>query len=251
MKNLKKPHANAREETGLIPPQLLYLWDSSAEPWGCKDVNSRYIYGNQAYYDLLNINPDVFSIVGLLDNELPSPVANFASHFQQHDLQTIEKKDRLCSIEIHPYGKDQIMLPYYFDKYPLYDKENIECVGTIFHARPVENSSLQGRILFNTVPGYFLFYAPDPIFTTGELDIIFCLLQRMSSKLIARFLSLTPKTIENKIQIIYEKAGVHSSYEFFNYCKKKSLDRYLPQKILKQESTMLDILSSVNLSYRA
>lgn len=144
-----------------------------------------------------------------------------------------------------------MMPPYYFDKYPLYDKKHKECVGTIFHARPVENASLQGKILFNCEPGYFLFYALDPIFTTGDLDIIFYVLQRMSSKLIARFLSLTPKTIENKIQIIYEKAGVHSSYKFINYCQKKSLDRYLPQKILKQESTVLDVLSSIHLSYRA
>ncbi|MCW2477213.1 MULTISPECIES: PAS domain-containing protein [unclassified Symbiopectobacterium] len=250
MKDLKESHANPRKKIALIPPQLLFLWDSSAEPWGFKDINSRYIYGNLAYYDLLNINPDTFSIIGLLDNELPSPIADFASHFQQHDRQTIEKKDRLCSIEIHPYGKDQIMLPYYFDKYPLYDKKNTECVGTIFHARPVENSSLPGKLIFNAEPGYFLFYSPDPIFTTGELDIIFCLLQRMSSKLIARFLSLTPKTIENKIQIIYEKAGVHSSYEFINYCQKNNLDRYLPQKILKQESTVLDMLSSVCLPCR-
>lgn len=243
MNNLKKYDVDPRKKIALIPPQLLFLWDSSTEPWGVKDINSRYIYGNQAYYDLLNINPDDFSIIGLLDNELPSPIANFSTHFQQHDRQTIEKKDRLCSIEIHPYGKDQMMLPYYFDKYPLYDEKNPECIGIIFHARPVENLSLQGKILFNSEPGYFLFYSPDPVFTTGELDIIFCLLQRMSSKLIARFLSLTPRTIENKIQIIYEKAGVHSSYEFIKYCQKKSLDRYLPQKILKQESTVLDILS--------
>lgn len=248
MKHLTESDVVSKEGIALIPPQLLFLWNSSSEPWGVKDINSRYLYGNQAYYDLLNINPDTFSIIGFLDNELPSPVANFASHFQQHDRQTIEKNDRLCSIEIHPYGKDQIMLPYYFDKYPLYDIKNTECLGTIFHARPVENLSLQGKILFNSEPGYFLFYSPDPTFTPGELDIIFCLLQRMSSKLIARFLSLTPKTIENKIQIIYEKAGVHSSYEFIDYCQKKNLDRYLPQKILKQESTLLDIFSFVHLS---
>lgn len=247
MKKLKKNHIDSRKKTTLISPQLLFLWDSSVEPWGVKDIDSYYLYANQAYYDLLNINSDTFSIIGCLDNELPSPIADFASHFQQHDRQTIEKKDRLCSIEIHPYGRDQIMQPYYFDKYPLYDQENTECIGTIFHARPVENLSLQKKILFNSEPGYFLFYSPDPIFTARELDIIFCLLQRMSSKLIARFLSLTPKTVENKIQIIYEKANVHSSYAFIQYCREKNLDRYLPQKILKQESNILDVLPSERL----
>ncbi|ASV34075.1 PAS domain-containing protein [Candidatus Hamiltonella defensa] len=244
MNNIEKI-AREAQDTGhslsVLPAQLLMFWESSQEPWGVKDINSKYIYANPAYYQLLNINPKVFCIAGHLDDELPSPIASFASHFQQHDRQTIERKDRLCSIEIHPYETDQLMRLYYFDKYPLYEEHSRLCIGTIFHARKVEDLLLKKQLLSRVKPGYFLFYPPENVFTEKELEVIFCVLQNMSSKLIALHLGLSHRTVENKLQVIYRKAGANSLSQFSEYCRHKGYDHYIPQTLLSPVSKLLDM----------
>ncbi|MGL9724161.1 helix-turn-helix transcriptional regulator [Sodalis sp. (in: enterobacteria)] len=225
-------------QDSVIAPQLLMLWKSSREPWGVKDLESRYLYANPAYYDLLNINPALFTIPGCFDHDLPSPVADFASHFQRHDRCTIKQQDRLCSIEIHCYGREKLIQPYFFDKYPLYHQITRECIGSIFHARKVEDVSLQKQLCGKS-PGYFLFYPPEPIFTEGELDVIFFVLQNMSSKVIGRHLGLSHRTVENKLQGIYQKAGVHCLRQFSEYSRHTGFDRYVPQKFLKPLSQLL------------
>jgi len=232
---------DTKQSSSVLPAQLLMLWESSQEPWGVKDIDSKYIYANRAYYRLLKINPRTFCIVGHFDDELPSPIAEFASHFQQHDRQTIQHQDRLCSIEIHPYEADQLMRPYYFDKYPLYEEHTRLCIGTIFHARKVENLLLKKQLLSRAKPGYFLFYPPENVFTEKELEVIFCVLQNMSSKLIALHLGVSRRTVENKLQVIYRKAGTNSLSQFSEYCHHKNYDHYIPQKLLNPSSKLLDM----------
>ncbi|WP_244267227.1 helix-turn-helix transcriptional regulator [Sodalis-like endosymbiont of Proechinophthirus fluctus] len=73
-----------------------------------------------------------------------------------------------------------------------------ECISSIFHARKVEDVSLQKQLCGKS-PGYFLFYPPETIFTEGKLDVIFFVLQNMSSKVIGRHLGLSHCTVENKL----------------------------------------------------
>ncbi|ATW29116.1 helix-turn-helix transcriptional regulator [Candidatus Williamhamiltonella defendens] len=241
LKKITNSLPDTTQASDVLPPQFVMLWETSQEPWGVKDVDSKYIYANRAYYRLLNINPATFCIVGHLDDQLPSPIADFAPHFQQHDRQTMQRQDRLCSIEIHPYEPDQLMRPYYFDKYPLYEAHSRLCIGTIFHARKVEEILLKKRLLQDAKPGYFLFYPPENIFTEKELEVIFCVLQNMSSKLIALHLGLSHRTVENKLQVIYEKAGTHSLSQFNDYCRDKGYHHYFPQKLLSPASKLLDM----------
>jgi len=241
IKKIEGPLPDRKQYRSVLPAQLLMFWENSQEPWGVKDIDSKYIYANRAYYHLLKIDPRKFCIVGHLDDELPSPISEFASHFQQHDRQTMEHQDRLCSIEIHPYEADQLMRPYYFDKYPLYEEQTRLCIGTIFHARKVENVLLKKQLLSRAKLGYFLFYPPENVFTEKELEVIFCVLQNMSSKLIALHLGLSHRTVENKLQVIYRKAGAHSLSQFSEYCRHKGYDHYIPQKFLSPTSQLLDM----------
>lgn len=90
IKKIEGPLPDRKQYRSVLPAQLLMFWENSQEPWGIKDIDSKYIYANRAYYYLLKIDPRKFRIVGHLDNKLPSPISEFASHFQQHDRQTIE-----------------------------------------------------------------------------------------------------------------------------------------------------------------
>ncbi|XBS71596.1 LuxR C-terminal-related transcriptional regulator [Acerihabitans sp. KWT182] len=63
----------------------------------------------------------------------------------------------------------------------------------------------------------------------------------MSSKNIARRLNRSHRTIENKLQQIYQKAGVHNLSQFQAYCKEKGFDRFIPQKFFRPGSRMITV----------
>ncbi len=115
-----------------ISQQLLLLWETSREPWGVKNIYSQYVYANKAYYELININPASMSIEGYYDDELPCSIARFAWFFKEHDRNTLAVQDRLCSLEIHCYGPEQILKPYYFDKFPLFDNSTANVSAQYF-----------------------------------------------------------------------------------------------------------------------
>ncbi|WP_331251317.1 hypothetical protein [Photorhabdus khanii] len=56
--------SNIRKKTSNITRQLTQTWKKSDKPWGAKDLQSRFIYVNPAFYKLFNL-PEDFNIIGL------------------------------------------------------------------------------------------------------------------------------------------------------------------------------------------
>ncbi len=71
--------------------------------------------------------------------------------------------------------------------------------------------------------------------------MLFFVLQNMSSKLIDFHLGLSHRTVENKLQVMYEKAGTHSLSQFNDYCRDKVYHCYFSQKLIISASTLLDM----------
>jgi len=121
---------------------------------------------------------------------------------------------------------------------PLYNDQN-KIIGTIGHSRIIDAPTLlfyMNKFNRKTIQ----FDAPNNIFTKGELDIIFWAQQRLSSKEIARRLDISPRTVENKLQLIYEKAGVHSRIQFVEYCKHTGLDSYIPSDFVRKGFQLIE-----------
>lgn len=75
------------------------------------------------------------------------------------------------------------------------------------------------------------FDAPNDLFNPGKLEIIFLAQKRLSAKEIARRLGLSLGTEENRLSLVYEKAGVHSIIQLVEYCKQTGLDNYIPSDL--------------------
>ncbi|WP_407079678.1 helix-turn-helix transcriptional regulator [Candidatus Williamhamiltonella defendens] len=69
--------------------------------------------------------------------------------------------------------------------------------------------------------------APQTLFTEKELDVIFYALQKLSSKDIATKLSLLHRTVENRLQRMYEKMEVNSLAGLIEYCHTNALNNYI------------------------
>ncbi|HHL2562158.1 TPA: helix-turn-helix transcriptional regulator [Yersinia enterocolitica] len=209
---------------------LIQSWEHSSEPWGAKDNQSRFIYANNRYHKLLAL-PDKFSVEGRFDGELPASTSDFQSEFQEHDRKVELLQDRVTSVEIHAFEGNSYFQPWFFDKYPLIDENGIS-IGTIFHGRTVDNMTLTYLNKIK-IPTSLVFTPPSTLFSNREWEVLFYILHSFSSKDIAKKLCLSPRTVCNIIQIIYNKAGVSSKRQIIDYCYEQKINNYVPQSFFE------------------
>ncbi|HGI5918112.1 TPA: helix-turn-helix transcriptional regulator, partial [Yersinia enterocolitica] len=107
-----------------------------------------------------------------------------------------------------------------------------ECIGTLTNASKLNFISLSQYIGRRT-PSVLTLTPPTDLFNEKELEIIFFILQPMTSKMVAKRMSLSHRTIENKLRLIYEKSGVRTINMFREYCGNLGLDLYIPPKFVK------------------
>ncbi|HGJ5855625.1 helix-turn-helix transcriptional regulator, partial [Arsenophonus nasoniae] len=113
---------------------------------------------------------------------------------------------------------------------PLFCSEN-SYLGTFFHAHeflflsPLEYVDGMQPYAVTTEK-------PNKLFTDRERDVLFLAFQRLSLKEIARRLDIGTRTTNNHLNIIYEKAGVHSACQLRAFCKSKGFDRYIPYNLI-------------------
>ncbi|WP_339056714.1 helix-turn-helix transcriptional regulator [Candidatus Regiella endosymbiont of Tuberolachnus salignus] len=203
--------------------------ESSNDIWGIKDCESRFIYTNRAFREFLNI-PARFKIEGKRDEQLPTPISEFAPELQKQDLDTINSGQRVTLIKTHFFGREKKLQPYLYEKFPLYD-ENNECVGTVFYGKKMDFISPQ-QYASRINPSGLKVAPPMKLFNKSELRIIFFILQSMSAKEIARKLYRSHRTIENNLYRMYQKSAVSSLKEFKKFCQKAGFDRYIPPEFI-------------------
>ncbi len=202
---------------------------SSNDIWGIKDCESRFVYANRAFREFLNI-PAWFKIEGKRDEQLPTPVAKFASELKKQDLDAISSGQRVTLIKTHFFGREQKLQPYLYEKFPFYN-ENNECWGTVFYGKKLDFISPQ-QYASKITPSGLKVAPPMKLFNKLELRIIFFILQSMNAKEVAKKLHRSPRTIGNALCRIYRKSKVNSLQEFKNFCYKVGFDCYIPPEFI-------------------
>jgi len=207
------------------------------EPYGVKSLKSEFVYANAAYSDLLNLPPR-FDLEGRLDSELPARTAEYAASFQMHDRKVEALGQRLSSLEIHPFGREQTLKGYIFNKTPFYNAEG-ECIGTVFHAQQQTHHSLK-YFITDKKPVSIIFSEPSNFFTAREWEVIFLMLRGMSQKQIAQVLNITPGTVRQKVHLIYQKAGVSSNLSLFEFCEASGWTSYVPPAFILRNHILFE-----------
>jgi DNA-binding CsgD family transcriptional regulator len=209
---------------------LIRFWEKSSEPWAVKDNQSRYIYANHQVNKIYNL-PDKYCLEGLIEGEFPSPVTDFQEEFERQDRQVELSQERATAIDIHKYFGLSYLTPYFFDKYPLIDKNGIS-QGVICHGRPVRDITLT-RLKKVEVPTSLVFTPPSALFTKREWEVLFYILHNFSSNEIAKKIHLSPRAICNVTQDIYRKASVNSKLQLIEHFYENNLNNYVPQSFFE------------------
>lgn len=194
---------------------IIAMMEHSRVPWAIKDNQSRFVYINNACMDFLNI-PIGFYFEGKLDEEMPTAWSEMAPEYKAHDRKAESDKGGAEIITTSYFGRNKVMEPWYCPKFPIYD-HNGEVLGTIFYGQRFNFISIC-EFFNNLKPSVISLTPPVSTFTERELDIIFYAIQKISSKEIGKKLCLSHRTVENRLQDIYNKVGVNPLRELVEYC---------------------------------
>lgn len=226
-----------QDNTHLELPLVFQIYmDNLDEPCGIKNKSSTFVYANKAYLELLNL-PKGYSVTGRLDSELPATTSEYASMFQAHDRLVEKTGNRRSSLEIHPFGRDQQLKAYFFDKTPFPDASG-KTVGTFFHGRKAEHLSLQFYTTGDKAESLLLTF-PSNLFSETEWMIIFYLRSHLCRKEIAMKLNRSEGYIKNLIAMIYDKAGVTNTRMLIDFIREKGWHRYVPEQLLTHHHRIL------------
>ncbi|WP_323836842.1 PAS domain-containing protein [Photorhabdus africana] len=221
--------SNIRNKSTLITPQLTLMWDKSNEPWGARDHQSRFIYANPAFYQLLNL-PEDFDIIGLTTGELPSPIAEYAEEFHRQDQKAIQTMQRITSLETHRFGENNVKQSYICDKFPLYD-ENNDCIGIFFHMYQPQDFSVS--YYYDKIsPSNLQFTPPNNILTQTEWEVLFLTLRSQDEESIGEELTMSTEDVVNHIQSIYQKFNLPLQIELADFCQKNNYHLYIPERFI-------------------
>ncbi|WP_176487258.1 helix-turn-helix transcriptional regulator [Candidatus Regiella insecticola] len=210
-----------------LPRSLIFTLDKIPEPWGIKDLESRFVYANSALVKLFNVKSRA-DIVGKFDHEIASKLtADNAVEFVRQDNQVISMKRDLITLELHPNAVDY---PHIVRKLPFFNEDE-ECVGIIGYSKNLEVCSLNDYVK-GSMPGSLILNPPDDLFSERECEILFFRLQGMSAKDISERLCCSTRTVENHLQIVYQKAGVNCLASLKEFCINKDYHRYLPKRFM-------------------
>jgi DNA-binding CsgD family transcriptional regulator len=210
---------------------LADFMDRSDVPCFVRDNDSKFLYINPPGLFFLNL-PSNFKIHGKGDEDIPAGWASFTEQFKKQDriAECSGKSSSIISIQLYNFKKEPE--PFFCPKTPLYSGN--ECVGTVGYAN---------KLMFISTPDFidkkkpFVLSSqpPNDLFTKKELNVIFWMLQRLSSKEVAKRLNLSHRTVENTLQTIYQKANVHSFIKFIEYCKYSGFESYVPPEFIREE----------------
>lgn len=210
---------------------MLAMMEYSKIPWSIKDKNSRFVYINESCLNLFNIHTG-FDFSGRLDEEMPCAWSEYSEEFKAHDRKAESSTSGAEVIVTSYFGREKIMEPQYFPKFPIYNRDG-EVLGTAFYAKKFSFISIC-EFFNNLKPSVLTLNPPVDIFAERELDIIFYALQKLSAKEIAKKLCLSHRTIENRLQRIYDKIKVNSLAGLIEYCHTTGLNNYVPKKLLRE-----------------
>ncbi|OCQ53847.1 PAS fold protein [Photorhabdus australis subsp. thailandensis] len=228
--------SNRKNRPNNITPQLIYMWEKSDDPWGAKDCQSKFIYANPAFYQLLNL-PEDFDIVGLSVGELPSTIAEYDEEFNRQDQEVMQTMQTVTSFKTHQFGKNKVKQTYLCDKYPLCDEDG-NCIGITFHLHKTQDFSVS-YYYERTLPRTLEFTPPNDTLTQIEWEVLFLALRSLDEESISEELMISTEDAINHIQSIYRKFNLPLHIELEDFCKENNFDLYVPERFADIKSRLL------------
>ncbi len=214
--------------------------------WGCKNMDSIFVYVNQSYSELVGLrSPE--QCIGLSDYDLPGPMAKYAEAFRAQDKLVVETGQELKILDIHPYP-DGRWRAHIFTKRPWFDYQG-QVQGTIFFAQDVTDAALLeiGHWVCQGPPtqqqtrltNRAMYQEISDKLSPREAETLFLLLCGKKPQLIADVMNISVKTFEGYIVKLREKFDVLSKAQLIEKALACGFGSHIPQSLLKTQLSVV------------
>lgn len=214
--------------------------------WGCKDINSAFVYVNEEYSKIIGFN-NPLDCIGLTDFDIPHMNPKHAYLFQQQDLQVITTEKRLQILDIHPYP-DGHWRAHLFTKTAWRDNNN-KIIGTLFYGIELKDTSLLdiGHWLCRTDAiekkemkiHHLNNLTSNILLNTRESEVLFLLLYGKKPQYISKTLQLAVKTVENYVVRLRDKFNANSKGELIELALNAGFGSHIPESMLKIQQSII------------
>lgn len=233
----------------VIDPNLKQLFGTMPGAWGCKDLDSVFLYGNEEYGQLIGLNHHE-DVIGRTDFDMPCDTVNCAQLFVNQDKKVIQTLKKMRILDIHPYSGGQ-WKAYIFTKTPLLDN-NKEVIGTLYHGADITNSSLlelgalMSRYSCESVKNDFLSQGSilldnnfhDIKLTKRQSEVLFYLLRGKTNKKISLFLKISERTVEDYIEQLKFKFNAQNKFELIDIAIANGFLNTIPESLFRRQLSL-------------
>ncbi|HHH0681977.1 TPA: PAS domain-containing protein, partial [Yersinia enterocolitica] len=158
-KKSSPPDESGLTVNSLSELSLISIMEKARIPWAIKDNKSKFVYLNESCLDLFDIQPG-FDFEGRLDEEMPCSWSEYSDDFKAHDRKAEQSREGAEIIVTSPFGRERILSPWYFPKFPIYS-QNGDVLGTVFFGK---------KFNFISVCDFFKSLKPSVITLTPPVD---------------------------------------------------------------------------------
>ncbi|PLC56239.1 helix-turn-helix transcriptional regulator [Photobacterium carnosum] len=214
--------------------------------WGCKDINSVFVYVYEEYSKIIGFN-NPLDCIGFTDFDIPHLSDKYAYIFQQQDLQVMTTEKRLRILDIHPYA-DGSWRVHLFTKTAWRDN-NSKIIGTIFSGIELKDTSLleighwlcrSSEIKYQQEKSnHFNNQQLNIFLNTRESEVLFLLLYGKKPQYISKTLQLAVKTVENYVVRLRDKFNANSKGELIELALDAGFGSHIPESMLKTQQSII------------
>ena len=223
---------------------FLKTLDQMKSPWACKDLNSIFIYANDAYANITGYH-SAEDVIGKTDYDAPSKTSSCANQFRSQDKLVIQQNFSMQILDVHPYVGDQWGV-YIFNKNPLLGA-NGEIIGTILNGIDITNSLFIeiGQLLLasnirnnkNRQNSYVLGSSPhsEIKLSNREQECLFFFLRGKTAKQIGVILGVSHRTVESYLEMLRIKFNCKNRCELLDAAIEVGMLEVIPKTIFNYQ----------------
>ncbi|KXF82369.1 helix-turn-helix transcriptional regulator [Enterovibrio coralii] len=227
-----------------IPSTQISLFEQLPGCWGCKDKDSKFVYVNKNYADLIGIDSQD-ALIGKTICELSPELARYAENFNYQDERVIKTKRQIRILNVHPYA-DGSWQAHIVTKVPWYDEAG-NVLGVIFNWESIDESALLDigawicKLAGTNVKAKDRSrdVAAKGLLSKRESEVLFLHLYGKKPQFIAQMLGVSVKTIENHFANLRIKLGAESKTELVDKALELGIGSRIPKSLLKQQFSLI------------
>lgn len=225
-----------------------HVFDQLPGCWGCKDINSTFVYVNPEYGRMVGFDNHL-DCIGKTDYQVPITTKDYADKYVEQDQIVIETERTIRVLDIHPYH-DGKWRAHLFTKTPWRDQNN-QIIGTIFSGIELTDTAVLevGHWLCraigitqqqkNSSMLRINIKKEDIGLNTRESEVLFLLLHGKKPQYIANTLGVSVKTIENYVLRLREKFNANSKGELLDLALELGYGSNIPESMLKTQLSIV------------